>query len=355
MDMPEAFESHQAAPMAAAAPPALSRSRAGVAKASAGGAPAGGDEPWRKAPDVQAPSVPDSQMLVKNGNVQLEVSRSFQGGVRAALQQVAAATAKAGGTVQSQNMNSEDVMSFRRRQRRSAAEDGRLVLSGSMTLRVPVAAFDDFFAGLADLPHAVLHASSNVQDVTSQYVDTVARVNTQRASLKQLEGIMAAASKVSDLTAVQASMMRVVEALERQEAAKARLEQAAAMSTVHVNFQLEAAEPRPAEPKPLPAWSASSSFRRAVAALMQTVQGLADVVITAVVVGVPLACVAAAVLWGSMHILAKVASLAAGDIGSAVGAVRAAAQEVSAATAGSGASSGASGGGGSVRHRGSAD
>jgi len=325
-----------------------SRSAAPVrgGKMKAGADAAGGSEAWRSAPKVDPVAPPDSRLLVKNGNVQLEVPRNTGGGVQAAMLTVESKVQALGGLVERSNAYSND---GEEQEWRHQVQLGRLgpnaerpprsVQSGSVTVRVPAGHFDEFMRQLTSMGMPVISASHNVQDVTDQYVDTVARVNTQQAALKQLEAIMKQATRVQDMTAVQNRMMAVVEALERHKATQQRLEKQAAMSTVQVSLNLQAAPPQPPRPRDVPAWSPSNSIQRAINTLLVTAQGAVDAIVIAALVGLPMAAVTAVVLYVFVQGLSKALSYFAGDMGSAVSAVRSAAVDVATAAGGGRASS----------------
>ncbi len=333
--MPEmASDMAQAEPMVAgmAAP-----TRAGKMQARA----SGGHEAWRSAPVVDAVTPPASRLLVKNGNVQLEVPRGHAGGIPAAMKVVQAKAEALNGHVERSNTYSNDEDDHIWRQQVASGRlspdskrPDKLVQSGSVTVRVPTKSFEAFMEHMSSLDLAVVSSSHNVQDVTDQYVDTVARVNTQQAALKQLEEIMKQATRVQDMTAVQTRMMNVVETLERHKATQLRLEKQASMSTVHVSLNLQLAAPQPPRPRDVPAWSAGNSIHRAVNTLLATAQWLVDAVITALLVGIPLTAFVVLCLFAGVQALSKALSYFAGDLGGAVSSVRSAAADVAAASSG---------------------
>jgi hypothetical protein len=278
-------------------------------------------------------------MLVKNGNLQLEVPRDFDGGVSSAMQVVQRKAAAFSGLVESSNAYSHDTEEQRWRRNvasgRAAPDEARPkreIQSASLTLRIPAKRFDEFMESLGKLNFGVLSTSSNLQDVTDQYVDTVARLHTQQAALKQLEQIMQQATQVHDMTAVQNRMMVVVETLERHKASQLRLERQAAMSTVQVNLNLQGAGPQPPPPITVPAWSPFNSIHRAYNQLIVSAQWIIDSFILAVLVGVPVAGVLAMALLGAVQGLSKALSYFAGDLGAVVTTARMAAGDVASAS-----------------------
>lgn len=302
-----------------------------------------GGEAWRSAPKVDAVAPPASRLLVKNGNVQLEVPRDQEGGIPAVMQTIEAKAHALQGMVERASTYSNDGEEHTWRQGvqggslpANAQRPPRSVQTGSVSVRVPAQHFEEFMTQLASLGVPVLSSSHNVQDVTDQYVDTVARVNTQQAALKQLEEIMKQATRVQDMTTVQNRMMAVVEALERHKATQLRLEKQAAMSTVHVNLNLQAAAPQPPRPRDVPVWSPSNSVHRAFNTLLVAAQGVVDSIILLLLVGIPMAAVAVVCLFAAVQGASKALSYFAGDVGSAMAAVRSAADDVAHASVGSG-------------------
>lgn len=132
----------------------------------------------------------------------------------------------------------------------------------------------------------VLSSSMNVQDITSQYVDTAARLATHRAAKAQLEQLLEKSSTVQDAMSVHRELVRVTETIERLTAEKQRLEKRVSSSTLYINLQLE---PEPWQPSDRegPHWDFARVWAAAVRRLELLGLASAEAAVTFTVVGVP--------------------------------------------------------------------
>lgn len=85
------------------------------------------------------------------------------------------------------------------------------------TLRVPRKDFDQLMAELEGLGRRVTNKSLSAQDVTEEYVDVSARLQSKKAAEKQLLILMTRAANVRDLLAVQEQLRVVREEIESVE------------------------------------------------------------------------------------------------------------------------------------------
>jgi hypothetical protein len=81
------------------------------------------------------------------------------------------------------------------------ARDGE----GEVTVRVPAADFDDVRAGIAELGD-VTEQSVEAQDVTAEMVDVETRIESMRASVERLQGLLDGAGDVAQLAAVEGEL-----------------------------------------------------------------------------------------------------------------------------------------------------
>ncbi len=122
--------------------------------------------------------------------------------------------------------------------------------SGTVTLQVPVANFAALLAEAKSLgkPSAV---TTKATDVTGQYVDLQARINALELSRQQYLTIMAKASSVGDVLAVQAQLDNLQSQIEQLQGQLAVIDNQTAYSTLIVALS----EPGPHHPAPVPAAS----------------------------------------------------------------------------------------------------
>ena len=87
--------------------------------------------------------------------------------------------------------------------------------SGSVTLRVPVAAFDATLAEVRRLPGKVTSQQTGAQDVTSTYVDLQARIHSLSATRASFERLLERASSIGETLAVQSRITDVQTQIEQ--------------------------------------------------------------------------------------------------------------------------------------------
>lgn len=89
--------------------------------------------------------------------------------------------------------------------------------SFTLTLRVPQAAFSNLVYGLGQLGDVVGRNISS-DDVTAEYVDTEARLKNMRALRDRLRELLAKATEVKDLLAIETELGRIQGEIESMEA-----------------------------------------------------------------------------------------------------------------------------------------
>lgn len=107
---------------------------------------------------------------------------------------------------------------------------------GSVTVRVPVAAFDAAFADLGRLGD-VRESGTKGEDVTEQVADTAARLRSLTATRGQLETLLARAKDVGEVLAVQQRMTEVQTQIEQLQAKQKTLADSTSYGTLRVVVQ----------------------------------------------------------------------------------------------------------------------
>jgi hypothetical protein len=208
----------------APARPAPSIGSGSAAKESGG---AGLAAPETSGTDAQAPGVPlggVQRELVRNAQLSVEV-----GDPVAAVRQVRTAAASAGGFVTEEQ--SGDTGSW-------------------LVLRVPADALDRLLDEVAGYGR-VTARSSQVLDATEQIVDLDARVATQTASVARVRGLLAEATSIGDVVAVESELARREAELDSLTRRLAALRDQVALSTLTVDLRGPGAVPPP-DTRPAP-------------------------------------------------------------------------------------------------------
>jgi len=177
--------------------------------------------------DAQVPGVP-------LGGVQRELVRTAQltvevGDPGTAVRQVRTSAASAGGFVTEEQ--SGDTASW-------------------LVLRVPVDALDRLVDEIAGQGRVVAR-SSQVLDATEQVVDLDARVATQTASVARVRGLLAEATSIGDVVAIESELARREAELDSLTRRLAALRDQVALSTLTVDLRGPAAVV-PLDPEPAP-------------------------------------------------------------------------------------------------------
>jgi hypothetical protein len=207
-------------------------------------------------------TAPVETQIVKTGSMAIEVANLDN-----ALSAAQAAIVGMGGSISSST--------------RSGSEDQA---SATVTYRIPVARWDDALAAINKLGK-LLSEQTGTTDVTAQVVDVDARLTNLRATESALQGIMARASAIPDVLAVEQQLSDTQSQIEQLQAQENYLKDQAAMSTLSVSYTL---------PGKTVVTTATQEFDlgqqvdNAVAMLVRIGQGLATLAVWAVIVGLPL-------------------------------------------------------------------
>lgn len=164
--------------------------------------------------DRQAPGSTDGAYVVRTGDTWLEVPK---GRVRDVLRDVARVAGTHGGYVS----ESDAGLSGERP-------------SGSVTIRVPVAAFDRAVEEVGRLGD-VREQSVRGEDVSERVTDTAARLRSATATRAQLRALLAKATTVTDVLAVQERLAQVQTEIEKLTATRDSLRDRTSYGTLRVH------------------------------------------------------------------------------------------------------------------------
>jgi hypothetical protein len=154
----------------------------------------------------------------------------------------------------------------------------------SVTYRIPASRWDDALDALRELAGKVLSAQTQAVEVTGQVLDLGARIDNLKVTEQALQAIMAKATKISDVLAVQEQLTNVQGQIEQLSTQRAHLEDQAAMGTLTVGFQT----PLEVVAEAQRGWSLGEQVDAAVAQLVQVGQALATFGVWLGIVGLPL-------------------------------------------------------------------
>lgn len=203
------------------------------------------------------------QRVIKTGEVTIEVDN-----VGAALGQVRAMATSLGGYV-------------------GGSQAGTLDERATLTLRIPADRFDDALARIHELDAEVVAEATREQDVTTQIVDLEARIENLEASEATYRELVARATEIEDILAVQTRLDDVRGQIEQLRAQLESVTGQADLSTLTVTI-VPTAAPVTAQTEE---WDPGAQVAAAVAALLGVGQGVMTALIWLAVVVLPIALV----------------------------------------------------------------
>jgi Domain of unknown function (DUF4349) len=163
----------------------------------------------------------------------------------------------------------------------------------TMTVRVPADALDATLAQLRALAVRVDNEAVTGEDVTRQAVDLSAQLTNLQATETELRALLVTVrqrtQKASDVLEVHTELSRVRGDIEQRTAELQTLTQLAALSTISLQLRPDVV----ATPIAATAWQPVGVLRDATRALVSLMRTSVNVLIWALVCGVPLAIVAA--------------------------------------------------------------
>jgi len=217
------------------------------------------------------PVVDPNTYIVRTGSISIEVPK-----IDPAILQVRTAIAGLGGYVSdSDESNQADQQ------------------SASVTYRIPVARWQDALDAIQGIATKVDSSKSNAVEVTGQVLDLGARIDNLRTTESALQAIMARATKISDVLAVESQLSDVQGQIEQLSTQQAHLKDQASLATLSVLYALP---PTPDTVVTSRGWDPGAQLDQASSALLSIGQNLASAGIWLVVVGLPVGLVGLIVL-----------------------------------------------------------
>jgi hypothetical protein len=144
----------------------------------------------------------------------------------------------------------------------------------SMTIRVPATRFEATMDRLAELAVRVTNRNESADDVTEEYVDLEARLETLEAARQRLLDIMAEARSTKDLLEAEQQLTQREAEIESIKGRMQYLEQSARLSSITIELQPDILS-QPVSDQ----WRPAETARRAVEALLDGLRGFGNLVI----------------------------------------------------------------------------
>jgi hypothetical protein len=236
---------------AASAGPATDQSAGGLTDGSASTPPS----------DV-TPATDPNTFIVRTGSISIEVPK-----IDPAMLQVRTAVTGLGGYVSDSEQSNQGDQQM-----------------ASVTYRIPVARWQDAVDAIEGIATKVDAAKSNAVEVTGQVLDLGARIDNLKTTEAALQAIMAQATKITDVLAVESQLSDVQGQIEQLSTQQAHLKDQASLATLSVLYALP---PTAATVETSRGWDPGAQLDQASSALLGIGQALASAGIWLVVVGLP--------------------------------------------------------------------
>jgi hypothetical protein len=185
------------------------------------------------------------------------------------------------------------------------ADQGAFVVSGdeyggrggtqphiSMSIRVPAAYFGETMDRLADMALEVTNRNESAQDVTEEYVDLEARLESLEAARQRLLEIMEEARSTKDLLEAEQQLTQREAEIESIKGRMKYLSQSAQLSSISIELEPYILS-QPVDDK----WRPAETVRRAIEALLSGLRAFGDFVIFFSIAILPWLILVVLVIW----------------------------------------------------------
>jgi hypothetical protein len=184
--------------------------------------------------------------------------------------------------------------------------NGAQVPQVSLTIRVPAGRLDEALSTIkAETDQPIISYNDSSQDVTADYTDLNSRLTNMQAAEKQLQEIMASATKTEDVLTVYNQLVSVREQIELIKGQMNYYEQSAALSSISVELIANAA----VQPLTIAGWQPGGVAKQALQSLINTLQSLANFGIRLAILYIPVLLVIfgpiALIIWGIVSLVRR--------------------------------------------------
>lgn len=206
--------------------------------------------------------IPEQRLIIRTGNLSLVVENP-----EVQLKDIATLATQLNGWVVSSNVYQY-----------STAKRGEI------TIRIPAERFDETMEKIKALALEVVSESSSGQDVTEEYVDLSSRLTNLEATAERVRGFLDDAQTVEEALAANVELSRLEGEIEVIKGRMQYLSQSAAFSTITVSLEPDF----PSQPIEVAGWRPDGVAKEAIEALINSLQGLADITIWLVIYFLPM-------------------------------------------------------------------
>jgi hypothetical protein len=196
-------------------------------------------------------------LIIRTGSISMVVEDTR--GAQATIEDMVAGMAGEGAFVVSSNEYGGD-------------EEGQPHIT--LSIRIPAARFDETMDRLADMAVTVTSRDESAQDVTEEYVDLEARLESLEAARQRLLDIMAEARTTKDLLEAEQQLTQREAEIESIKGRMQYLEESAQLSSIWIELQ-----PYILSQPVGDQWRPAETARRAVDALLDGLRGFGDFLI----------------------------------------------------------------------------
>jgi hypothetical protein len=177
----------------------------------------------------------------------------------------------------------------------------------SITIRVPAERLEEALTTIkAETDQPIISENQSSQDVTGDYTDLNSRLVNMQAAEKQLQEIMASATKTEDVLSVYSQLVSVREQIELIKGQMKYYEQSAALSSISVQLIANAS----VQPITIAGWQPKGVAKEALQSLINTLQSLADFGIRLVILYLPVLLIIfvpiGLVIWGIVSLIKRI-------------------------------------------------
>lgn len=170
---------------------------------------------------------------------------------------------------------------------------GENAKSGNITVRVPVEGFNSAITAIKGLAVEVTSENSSGQDVTEEFVDLSSRLENLEATADRVRNFLDETKNVEEALAVNQELSRLESEIEVIKGRMQYLSQSAGFSTISINLTPDIAT-QPLNPE---TWQPGVVARQSFETLVNVLQGMANFLISTVIVLGPLALLLGLPLW----------------------------------------------------------
>jgi len=222
------------------------------------------EEPGIRTQSTQA------RMVIKNASLSIVVEEPG-----ATLDAISSLAADMGGFVVTSNLY------------RIQVDGGLEVPQANITIRVPAEKLDQVLAEIKSGAGQILNENISGQDVTQEYTDLESRLRNLENAEMQLTEIMEDAYATEDVLSVYNRLVEVQEQIELIKGQMQYYQQSAALSAISVNIQANEA----VQPLKIGNWQPVGVAKRAIQALINTLEIIANLLIWIALYILPVALV----------------------------------------------------------------